>query len=388
MAPRSRTLAILLAKALGAVASCNALVGAPDPIAASGDADASDSSLYESGARPGDATAGASDAGREGTEADTTISDGGGEACCTGGCTGLTSDWRNCGACGHSCQFANCSNSVCEPVTIAGSVTDNRDLFALYGLTLLNGQLYGTNWYRSYAAVYTVSPNVSVSDPTPLVTYEAGVSASPIVNDGTRLFYVMFRDEMIPIPGAAAGIYALDTSGKQSLVVRAAGVGTIAADDNYLYWTLGHTVSVAQKDGAGAVAFSTGTTYLSRIAAGSGWNWVYFIQDGALVRATPPHLDTVTSVSGSDHNVAAFALDATNIYSVDGPGDAQPSRLFSVPVSAPSEPAMDITPEAGLPAAPYAFNLLADPTSANLFYLANDAFLAKIYRLKNDGSQH
>jgi hypothetical protein len=367
MAHKLKTVAAVLVAAPCAVASCNALVGAPDAVAAFDDASGTNAPDVGD-ARP-------ADAGDE---------DDGPAACCSTGCTDLSTDPRNCGTCGHDCVFARCMNSVCEPITIAGSPLDDRGLRSLYGLTLLGGKLYGTNWYRSFAAVYTVSPDVSVSDPTPLVTYEAGISASPIANDGATLFYAIWQDEHPPIPGGAAGIYALDTSGHQQLVVRAEVVGSVAVDDNYLYWSVGNTISVAQKDGGGAAAFSTGATPNSAITAAPGWPWVYFVQDGALVRASPPGLDSVTSISGSDHAVAAYALDDASAYWVDR-ADAQAPRLFRASVTAPGQP-IDITPRARLADQPN-INLLADPGSADLFYRAGDAFSAKIYRLKKDGSQ-
>jgi hypothetical protein len=314
----------LLTAAACATFSCNGLVGAPNPVlltdASTNPADAAPP-IDANGADAGsaiDATAGDAQAPVDGNGTDA-VPDS--PDCCPGaetGCADLTTDPKNCGTCGHDCRFSGCTAGLCEAVPIAQSA----NLWSLYDLTLMNNQLYGTDWNRSFAAVYAVSPNASVTDPTPLLTYGVPVSASPIANDGTSIFFDVYWDD---VPAAPAGIYSLDTTGHATFLYSVGQVGVLACDDAYVYWTKPGTISVMRKDGSGEATFPTtisdgGAALSSLLAGGIARPWVYFQVDGALVRAQPPDLGLTTSVSGSDANVATFAVDTTYAYWLEAPG--------------------------------------------------------------------
>jgi hypothetical protein len=384
-----------LAVATCGLASCNGLVDAPDPVLlkdASTGSNPADSALPDvalsmtdanraDASFPIDATAGDAEAAADGNGTDA-LGDGG--DCCATGCTDLSSDPRNCGACGHDCRFSGCTAGLCEAVPIAQST----NLWSLWDLTIMNGQLYGTDWYRSFAAVYTVAPDASVTDPTPLLTYGVPVSASPISNDGTSIFFDIFWDDVAAVP---AGIYALDTAGHAAFLHAVGQVGSLGADDSYVYWTQRGTISVMQKDGGGESTFSTTSSDAGRplsalVAGGVARPWVYFQYDGALVRAKPPGLDVTTSVSGADKNVATIALDSTYAYWLEAPAVSGASAsLFRVRLDL-SQPAENVTPLGGLAWAD-GLRLLADPTSDDLFYFATGSAPSTIYRLKKDASQ-
>jgi len=70
-----------------------------------------------------------------------------GQSACGNGCTDLTSDWLNCGACGTVCDFTVCQNSACVPCAVGmtacfGKCTDTNgdpSNCGACGVTCLNG---------------------------------------------------------------------------------------------------------------------------------------------------------------------------------------------------------------------------------------------------------
>jgi hypothetical protein len=214
---------------LAPLVACNAILGTPDPARRTGDAGVEPSSPPRDGAEGGGEVV--TDAGDATTATEA-------EASCP---ADASSDPDNCGACGHSCQGGACVSGMCQPVLLAGDPDHSTGLFSLWGMTFVDGGLFGTNWYASAGLVYTIDPLTDAGLHF-LVPSNPAYAASPIASDGERIFYVVYQDVDVGL-----WVMNLDGSSRQRLASYF-HIGTTLADDRYVYFVLGGQPGVHRMD--------------------------------------------------------------------------------------------------------------------------------------------
>jgi hypothetical protein len=264
---------------------------------------------------------GGSDGGSEGSD------DGGagdgftppGPPCCDGGGCGYLNDDQNCGACFHSCLGGACSEAgVCQPFAVAGSPTTNSAIWSCYGLTILDGTLYGTNWYDSLALVYeTSATTLTEAGAGPTALYpdpHSGItglgSANAIATDGKQLFFAVYQwlnQTWTP------GIYSLTTSGAGTLIYPTQGTDYLAADDASVYFGYRYgDIYRMGKDG-GAPTSLGGSDRTGDLSLVDGL--IYYATSQGIVAVDPQTSDQVLAFGGPPD---AGATDAGSASQADG----------------------------------------------------------------------
>lgn len=262
------------------------------------------------------------------------------------GCeTDLGLDKANCGACGHSCQGGVCAAGNCQAMLIAGNPTADTGLQANYGITALNGFVYGTNWYGTSVAggvVFKVPVDGSYANKAPPWVVSPGVKASAyfVFANAKDFAYVVYRDDGVGVP---AGIWAFDTATtKATNIVQGLGslnkcpqdpatsIVSVAFDSSYVYWTNQQSPGAPANvnpcpgifrasavDGTGLALFLSPDQFTALLADG-GSLYMMDRTDGALHAAVGSTLGT-TSLLATFAAGHTFSLtsDATYIYVAD-----------------------------------------------------------------------
>lgn len=141
------------------------------------------SSSFETGA--GDDTGG----GDAGGDANGGACDGG--TICSTQCTDTRFDTRNCGRCGHDCGTGSCSNSVCQPVLIAGDA-DGGAIITSIATDQTDDNPKGLATHVFWSVTGTgggiFQANVTGSAPIQLST-SAGVARTNVVVNQTDVYW-------------------------------------------------------------------------------------------------------------------------------------------------------------------------------------------------------
>jgi hypothetical protein len=308
-----------------------------------------------------------------------------GQTCCGGGgCANLSSDPKNCGACGHSCLGGACSSGICQPLVIGGSVSAYSGLKSLYGLTAFGANVIGTDWYQTnYGILYRVPNNGVGATPA----YIAGIptdsdgSGVSIVNDGVNLFFAAFRGA-----GGAntSRIYIAnpDGTGVRNINSMTTNIGSLTVDGSYLYWTYIYSSGLTMANKAGAILGPV-TTSDANTAMLPVDGVIYYSNGGVVQRGTPtPNgLGSITPVGTGGGKANVIRGDASYVYWLD----AAAHKIWRVAKSG-GTPA-DVTPTGGLPV-PYGSSaMIVDANSNWTFYFNyNLGSAGIIYRFAKDGS--
>ncbi len=148
-------------------------------------------------------------------------------------------------------------------------------------------------------------------------------------------------------------------------IVADESIDRIAVDGSYIYWSKATDTNIyfANKNGGAGTSISAGATLHTPIVARDGY--VYFINNGQLVRSPPAQLATVTLLSAPTSTVSLFAVDSLHAYWTDAN-----RRLFQVLLS--GGPSTDVTPT-GLDLAPdKGATLFADNGVSGYIYYAHN----------------
>jgi hypothetical protein len=323
--PDSRAAALFIA---GSVAACNGLLGTPEPALRDAGVAVDSSIAVDSSVAPAetapempDRTLEASD-GQDGDvdSSDASLPD-------VFDASSLDVDAGEAG--------------ISPPVLLAGSPDTYSGLKSLYGLTVLGDMLFGTDWYRDFALVYRTSTSTRSLTPQRIFPTQpdatANGAASPIVTDGTRIFFGVYRDDN----GWPGGIYSIDPQGNGGLLLDAAvvsKVGYLAADSQYLYWASLSSpayIGRANKDGSNPTQFNVARKNAAVVATGGR---VYFSTTSGLVSARPDNLDSVSSSYSGSTNVDAFDVGPEYVVWLD----MTIKKIYRNAIAAPGVP-QDIT---------------------------------------------
>lgn len=318
------------------------------------------------------------------------------------GCeTDLGVDKLNCGACGHSCQGGACAAGTCQPLLIAGDPLTPLGLNAQYGITQLNGFIFGLNWYGGPGGIiFKVPTDGSFGGKAPPWVYGAGlsVSATGIFSNGTDFAYGIYRQDS---GGPAPGIYAFTTSNNTSHSIVTGGGSTntcpqdpgtnlvsVAIDTNYVYWTniryalypspCPGIYRASSVDGTGRIQVLTSDIFTA-LLADSGSVYMLDASDSTLkaalgsTLATTSTLATFPAVGGGDP--FSLAVDATYAYVFHG----TQHKVYRVKKVGGGTPE-DITPAHGTLAENCISGFIVDNTK---IYCASRT---KVYSFNKDGT--
>lgn len=319
------------------------------------------------------------------------------------GCeTDLGLDKLNCGACGHSCQGGACAAGTCQPLLVAGDPLKDTGLNAQYGITALNGFVYGTNWYGTTVpggVVFKVPTDGSYSGKAPPWTISPNIKASGtgVFSNGKDFAYEIYREDFV---GVSPGIWAYNTGTDKSVnIVKGLGslnkcpqdpgssIVSVAFDSTYVYWTNQQAPGAPANvnpcpgvfrasaiDGSGQQVFLQTDQFTALLADGGS---VYLMDrtDGALHAALGASLGTTSTLATfTKGDSFVLAADATYIYVADQTAK-KVYRTKKVGAGMPDDLSMKLT----MPEACNA-GFLVDDTRV---YCASNT---KIYSILKDGS--
>jgi hypothetical protein len=186
-----------------------------------------------------------------------------GEATCGGTqCLLLSTDPKNCGACGRDCLGGSCTAGLCQPVVLASASGGGAAL----SLCADASHLYWTGNVKSAMPNTIQTMPKSGGAPVTLASgYQVGGGA--MVTDGTTVFYLAYGYLLsIPASGGTpttlstptfnssnagalvlsgsvlvwaddSGVYRANKDGSGWLLLSSVGAKSVAADDTYVYWT-------------------------------------------------------------------------------------------------------------------------------------------------------
>jgi hypothetical protein len=308
---------------------------------------------------------------------------------CQGSCVNFMTDGRHCGRCGHSCLGGGCELGVCQPVTLATSQHNGRDIAVdathVYwgrgatsqttssvqnirvdgsgsigpiatgetgeGLTVAGGRIY---WTFSGSLRSCVAP-ACTGGPTNYATSTGTTGGGIVVASGISRIYFA---ERAPYNTSNGGLYSVALTG--GAATRVAGAPSnpqrLASDATNLYWVNSSTYTTDQQNGDGQVLkmpIGGGTVVpliqglrgdLSNIAVGpsavyfSGSTTVGTVYAGRVYRlplpngvgTSPPPIFAPVGVSGliADSNYVYFSTDAA-VHRCPHSGCANPPEVIA-----------------------------------------------------------
>jgi hypothetical protein len=276
---------------LGALAGCRAVLGVPDVSEIQGDASVADGSALDANSDVGEP---GGDASREGGV------DG---ASCVGD---LKTDRANCGRCGHDCLGGDCTDGVCQPVTL---VQNEPQL----GAIAVDGDT--AYWVANYA-IHKCAVAGCGGVPTAVGTVTA--SATRIVVRGPHLAWatggVLQAGDVFTCPIAGCG-------GAPTKLGSGSGSGnpnSLAADTTNVYWsntasTNGEIVKCAW--GGAPTTFASARPYPAGLVDdGTNLYWIEETSNNYRIAGCPT--DTCAGgpkVMVSDSGISNLASNGTNL---------------------------------------------------------------------------
>jgi hypothetical protein len=313
------------------------------------------------------------------------------------GCDTNTNVGKNdCGACGHSCEKGDCVAGRCTPFVLGGDPAQATGLNAQYGLTVLDGTVYGTNWYGTAGVVYRIPADGSGSL-TWIVGAGQQTGGQAIVNNGTGLAYFVYSNNS----GSAHGpglwtvsttgandtrvVPATNTYGACSAIAKSDFIDSLTFDASYLYWVHSRDAGApcpgivrSKPDGSEQTLFLD-TKYLGNVVADGGS--VYFVNktDNSVQAAIATTLGSPLEL-GKVGTPTYLQTDATHVYWLD-----QAAKKFYRVVKSGVAQYQDLTAAITLPITP-AGRFLVDDTYI-YFYGPEGAAPQSFYRMKKDGSE-
>jgi hypothetical protein len=121
------------------------------------------------------------------------------DAACVG--KDLTSDLRNCGACGHDCKFGACTNGICQPWTVTTSLAG-----LIFGVDVDNGGEFV--FYGSGLDVYRVQTDGGAQERMTNPSLTSGATAITRTSVGMLVCTGNGVFQISPNPGAAIQQFA------------------------------------------------------------------------------------------------------------------------------------------------------------------------------------
>jgi hypothetical protein len=252
---------------------------------------------------------------------------------CAAQCVDLTTDGKNCGACGHDCQGGACASGACQPVVLAsgqynpfGIVTDGASVY--WSVPFAPGSDGGALPYSG--SVRKCSVAGCSGSPTELVTGQLDLWF--IGTDGTNLLWTQYAGNGIGGPGSLMACPMAGCNGQPTLV--ASGLvapGGVTGAAGRVYWTsnppspaspsvmecslTGCTTPWVLDMGAWSwrydtIAIAADVTGLywtttDADAGSSGTVWAYSFGGGGVLP---------TPLATSQDGPAGIAVDGTNVY--------------------------------------------------------------------------
>jgi hypothetical protein len=242
------------------------------------------------------------------------------ETSCPSGCTDVSIDQANCGACGNDCQGQPCSAGTCQPFALATGQDQP------WGITLGSSNCYWTN--RGNGTVMTVS--AAGDGGTASVVATAQNSPTSIATDAMNVYWVDTEGSGSVLACALGGCtsptaLAASQSSPWGLAVPASG--------GAVYFTAGASAwSVSLEDaGVGAIGTETATPYA---IATDGANVYWSDSAGGVYKCASSGCTTPVQLSAPTGQPSyGIALDATNVYFTVGAGSGG-GGIWRVPKAA------------------------------------------------------
>jgi hypothetical protein len=276
-----------------------------------------------------------------------------------GSCGDTSSDPHNCGACGHDCSGATCSNSVCESVVIAAAQVD------AYALTVDDQNVYWTVEGTGSDGAVLKAPAQQTGTATAIASGQP--YPSYITTDGKNVYWVAIDGvHSVSVNGGTSTIMAPFSTDEATAIavdlknVYYASIGSGEAGGSLFAVSLatatslqiatqlqGQTAAVASN---GSTVFYADSTDLSSVAPnGSNANtiepgqyasavtadakyvyWTSGLQSGAILRAPVGGGSPVTLASNQFYP-NAIAVDGANVYWTTGEGGG--GTVMEVPIN-------------------------------------------------------
>jgi hypothetical protein len=327
------TYALVIAAAVAA-AACASIIGIQDR---SLDPAFADGGGTHDGAPPGDSP------GQDSSTTDSSVTpDGGGDG---GACGDTTSDGKNCGRCGHDCLGGMCMSGVCQPISLASSITPFAiavDSTSVYWTSFLDTNVVKADKNTGANPTILMSysdPQMRIFLPTGIALDDGGVFVAdqatgyvlscPIGGCGNNPTTVAFQDGGSPLLVAVDSTSVYWTDGLNDIWKAPRGGGAVThvstyamgknadikVDSQFIYWTVddGTVQKVALAGGA--------PTKLVGGQANANWmtlgnNSVYWttLSDPGVISGSPLMGAMVNILAGGQHSPEGVAVDGTNIY--------------------------------------------------------------------------
>jgi Low-density lipoprotein receptor repeat class B len=271
-------------------------------------------------------------------------------------CVDVTSDMHNCGACGHDCMFSGCSDSICQPLTLASgpvnphgiAIDANNVYFTTYGdntvmsvpkaggtlmpiatgvqlpsiIAVSGTTLYWTNWTDGTVTSAAVTGGT-------VTTLVSGLNAPfGLTVDSTNVYFAENGNGVVGLvplnagPAVDAGIFTILTSGPSNLV----NVG-VNATQAFLTNASGSVGSVQLMGDGGIEQLSMGQSPWGLAIDATN---VYFgDQNAGAVGRMPLGGGAVTLLATSQDTPRGVAVDASFVYWAERGG----GHIRKVPIS-------------------------------------------------------
>jgi hypothetical protein len=241
------------------------------------------------------------------------------ETSCPSGCTDVSTDSTNCGACGNDCQGQPCSGGMCQPIALATGQDQP------WGIALGSSNCYWTD--RGNGTVMTVS---AAGTGTPSVVASSQNSPTGIATDAMNVYWV---DTV-----GSGSVLACALGGCTSPTPLAANQSspwglTVPPSGGAVYFTAGSSAWSASLEDAGVatIGTETGTPYA---IATDGANVYWSDSTGGVYKCASSGCTTPAQLSAPAGQPSyGIALDATNVYFTLGAGTGG-GGIWTVPKAA------------------------------------------------------
>lgn len=226
--------------------------------------------------------------------------------------TGSQSDPRNCGSCGHDCLGGDCGQGLCQPFTLATSVTG-------YDMVVSNDKLYWVD-QASPGHVWTCTISNNLCPPTSFANNQTTPERITLGGSGNG---TVFWSDYGTGTTADGTIMSLPLAGGTPMTM-ASGLWTpqgVAADATYLFWAQSYAPTPALTRltlGGGTTNLPTGSGS-APTAVGVGGGFVYWTDDlasGSVGSSAEGSLSLGT-VDGNQTDPYSLSVDGTYVYWAD-----------------------------------------------------------------------
>jgi hypothetical protein len=216
-----------------------------------------------------------------------------------GACVDITTDGKNCGACGHDCLGGGCQSSQCQPVTLATGVSEIA--------------IDANNVYWTDGVTMVMQGPISGGTATTLATGQS----NPI-GIGVNATSVYWANDSISMSGGGSVVKIPIGGGMSTLLASGGNPGQLAVDGANVYWTdsLGHVVDKVATSGGTSVTLASTVTGAAPGDMAIDTNSVYWCTTTPPqeVRMVPKSGGSFVTLATGQPTASGVSVDATSVY--------------------------------------------------------------------------